>query len=342
MSFRKLFYIAAMILAVCSCKKDEETPTIPGLNGTLKIVGLPEFISPGETVTLSPKGAVHPAGEILGYYWKVTPDMTKSDTTRYTNGLDKPDDTGMPSDGSFSYTFSDTLRTHTVYGYAYATGYSGLSAVGYTTTVKPGYNGSIQGIGYNKIADGSLFVRHMPYYYKKIGEQTWTLNNMAVRSGLPFRNAEVMSEVFGRFYSYEEAIAACDSLSKVSSQTWTLPSRADWDALEAYVSGRQEPGKTIAAAMMAKATFNGTLMWEYWPTVGEITNNSGFSAIPTGYANVLAGSFDGNFEYATFWTADEATETEAYYKYFICDQPGIFTSKGNKKSFGAAVRCIRK
>ena len=51
---------------------------------------------------------------------------------------------------------------------------------------------------------------------------------------------------------------------------------------------------------------------------------------------------DGNFEYAVFWTSDQATETEAYYKYLICDQPGIFTSKGNKKSFGAAVRCIRE
>ena len=345
MEFRKLLYITALILAVCSCKKDEETATTPGLNGTLKIVGLPEFISPEESITLSPEGAVHPDGEKLGYYWKVTPGMSKYDTTRYTNGLDKPDDSGKPSDGSFTYTFSDTLRTYSVYGYAYAKGYSGLSSVSYTTVVKPGHDGSIQGIGYDKIADGSLYVRHMPYYYKEIGKQTWTLNNMAVRSGLPFKNAEVMSEVFGRFYSFDEAIAACDSLD-TETQNWKLPSIKDWETLEAYISGEtgeSKPyGKSIAAAMMADATFNGTELWEYWPAVGDITNSSGFSAIPTGYANISAGNFDGNFEYAVFWTSDQATETEAYYKYLICDQPGIFTSKGNKKSFGAAVRCIRE
>lgn len=342
MNFRKLFYIVALILAVISCKKEDEYTTSPSLNGTLRIVGLPEFISPDETVTLSPKGAVHPTGEILGYYWKVTPGMAKSDTTRYTNGLDKPDATGKPSDGSFTYTFSDTLRTHTIYCYAYAEGYSNLSGISYTTTVRPGYNGSIKGIPYNRIADDSVFVRHMPYYYKKIGDQTWTLNNMAVRSGIPFRNAEVMSEIFGRFYGFEEAKAACDSLSKASGQNWVLPSRADWDALESYISGKKDLGKSIAAAMMVDASFNGTEMWEYWTSVGDITNGSGFSAIPAGYSNVSAKSFNGNFEYSVFWTSDEATETEAYYKYLICDQPDLFTSKGNKKSFGASVRCIRK
>lgn len=328
MNFRKLLYIAVLTLAAVACKKDEEYTPTPTLNGSLRIEGLPEFIAPGEKVTLTSYGVTHPEGGEIVYTWKVSPSQTKYDT------LDV-----------FSHTFSDTLRTYNVYCNANAKGYATMSAVSYTTTVAPGYNGSIQGVSYKKIADDSTYVRHMPYYYRQIGTQTWTLNNMAVRSGVPFRNAEVMSEVFGRFYNFDEAKAACDSLD-TDSQNWELPSMQDWATLEAYINGETGEGKafgkSIASAMMGNITFNGTLMWDYWPAVGEIRNSTGFSAIPAGYSNNEANSFDGEFEYAAFWTSDKVTETEAYYKYLIYDQPGIFTGKGNRESFGASVRCIRK
>ena len=164
---------------------------------------------------------------------------------------------------------------------------------------------------------------------------------MAVRSGIPFRNADLMSEVFGRYYNYNEAKDACDSLD-TATHNWELPSAADWDALASHISGDPTNGLTVTAAMLAPAKFNGTAMYDYWPVVGEITNGSGFSALTSGYANTESKSFRGEQEYAVFWTADEATESEGYYKYLIVDQPGLFTGKGNKASFGASVRCIRK
>jgi uncharacterized protein (TIGR02145 family) len=213
----------------------------------------------------------------------------------------------------------------------------------YTTVVAPGYNGSIQGIAYNKIAEDSLSVNNVQYYYKTIGSQTWTLNNLSVSGGVAFRNADVMSEIFGRYYNFEEAKAACNSLDK-DGQNWELPSRADWEALASHISGNtnESYGRTVTAAMMAPVTFNGTKLYEYWSNIGDINNGSGFSAIPVGYANTLAKSNNGYKEYSTFWTSDQATETEAYYTYLISDQPGLFTSKGDKASFGASVRCIRK
>lgn len=328
MDFIKYLCFAVLVSAIISCKKDEATSITPTLDGTIKIMGLPEFIKPGESVTLTPRGVKHPDGGDIGYCWKVSPSQTSYDTTEV-----------------FKHTFSDTLRTYTIYCYAFASGYSTTSASSYTTTVAPGYNGSISGTKFNKIADDSLFVRHMPYYYKTIGTQTWTLNNMAVRSGKPFRNAEVMSEVFGRYYNFSEAKAACDSLDR-DGQNWELPDMNDWAELEAYLSGEtgdgKAYGKSIAASLMVTAAFNGTNMWDYWPEIGDITNASGFSALSTGYCNTMAGNFDGEFEYATFWTSEEANQTEGYYKYIIGDQPGIFTAKGDKASFGASVRCIRK
>jgi uncharacterized protein (TIGR02145 family) len=324
MNFRKIIYISALILAAIACKKEEETSVSPSLEGTLMIEGLPEFVAPGQVITLTPKGAKHPEGRKIEYSWKVSPSMPKYDTMNV-----------------FKHTFSDTLRTYTVYCSAFAEGYATASAVTYTTAVAPGPNGSIQGIKFKDIAEDSVYVRHMPYYYKTFGTQTWTINNMAVRSGIPFRNADLMSEVFGRYYNYNEAKDACDSLD-TATHNWELPSAADWDALASYISGDPTNGLTVTAAMMAPAKFNGTAMYDYWPVVGEITNGSGFSALTSGYANTESKSFRGEQEYAVFWTADEATESEGYYKYLIVDQPGLFTGKGNKASFGASVRCIRK
>lgn len=328
MNFRKILYIVVLAAVALSCEKEEEYTSLPSLEGMLRIYGLPEFLSPGQQVTLTHSQVKNPDGGEVGYCWKVTPTQSKYDT------LDV-----------FTHTFSDTLKTYSVYCSAFSTGYSSLSAVSYTTVVKPGYNGSIRGVNYKSIAEDSVFVRHMPYYYKQIGNQTWTLNNMAVRSGIPFRNAEVMSEVFGRYYNFSEAKAACDSLDR-DGQNWELPSMKDWAILENHISGMtgegKAYGKSFAAAALANAYFNDKLMVEYWPEVGDITNGSGFSALSAGYANMVANSFNGEFEYAAFWTSDEATSTEGYYKYITYDQPGLSTGKGNKESFGASVRCIRK
>jgi hypothetical protein len=48
-------------------------------------------------------------------------------------------------------------------------------------------------------------------------------------------------------------------------------------------------------------------------------------------------------KYAVVWTADvvENEEGMAYYRYIINDQPDLMIGKGDRKSFGASVRCVR-
>ena len=327
MNFKKLLYIAAIILASTACSKDEETETTPSLSGALEIKNLPEFISPGQTCTLTATGVEHPDNGPIGYYWKVSPSMSKFDTMTV-----------------FKHTFSDTLQTYTIYCFAFDSTkvYSNTSTVSFTTAVAPGYNGSIQKYNFKDYAADSIQVSNKQYYIKEIGEQTWTLNNMAEGNGIAFRNAEVMGDIFGRFYSFEEAKYACTALG----EGWTLPTLEDWNAFEAYLSSQtgegKEYGKSQMAAIMASSTLNGAAMCEYWPVIGDFTNASGFTALPVGYANVLSKSFGGTYEYATFWTATETNETEAYYKYTISDQAEIQTGIGAKDSFGASVRCIFK
>jgi uncharacterized protein (TIGR02145 family) len=173
------------------------------------------------------------------------------------------------------------------------------------------------------------------------------MNNLAERDyGKAYRNAEIMSDVLGRYYNYEDAKQACESLS-TAEQTWALPTLEDWRRLESYVNGtltsNNDAGRSLAAALMADATFNSNTMWKYRPKVGDITNSSGFSAIPAGYANLASSAFEGVYEYATFWTDTEAERAdEAYCAYLYFEDSGLYFLSADKESFGASVRCIQK
>lgn len=339
-----IFMIAASFIAAVSCDKDDETTALPSLEGTLSFYA-PQFIEPGATVTLTPKGGTHPEDEGLGFYWKVSPVMSVGDTTRLQNGL-SPE--GEVSDGTFTYTFPDSLGVYTVTCFAFAEGYNGLSASKYITTVRPGLNGSLAGTGIST-KDDHITIDGTKYYYTKIGELEWFRNNLGVRTGgMAYANADIMTDVFGRFYNYEDALKACP-------EGWRLPTEEDWLSLGAALGSTADKYgiiKGVTPKLMANATFNRVTMWAYWPAVGNITNASKFSAIPAGYINLGTPSAEGTYpeahsygiyEYAAFWTADavEGEESMAYYRFIVDNQPDLFISKGDKKNFGASVRCVR-
>lgn len=351
MSLQKLHSLIALsmiALAAISCKEDE-TETTPTLEGTLTFNAPPEFVAPGSTYTMTPSGVTHPEDKNIGYYWKVQPSNPEADTTKsYFTGLDP--DTGEPSDGSFTYTFPDTLQTYTIYGYAYAAGYSYSSGYTYCTTIKGGLDGSLAGTGIDASDSKIESADGHEYYYENIDGIDWFRMNLADDScGASYRNFEVMSDVLGRYYSYEEALDACPD-------GWRLPTNAEWEALCSYL-GAEVPAVQysqiggVAAKLMANVTLNGKLLWEYWPEVGEITNSSKMSVIPAGFANLgivsegkyPQASFTGLYEYAAFWTSDKVAEEEgmAYYRYLVCDQPDLFIGKGDVRTFGASVRCVR-
>lgn len=349
MSLRKLFSIIlaiAITASAVSCK-DDDSESLPTLDGMLTF-DLPAFIKPNDVLILVPKGLRHPKGKPIGYAWKVTPGMEKSDTVRYDTGL-SPE--GRESDGSFRYHFPDSIGTYTVSCYAFTKDYSSTYGSSYTTVVIGGLDGSITGTGI-KASDNRIAGDGTYYYYTEHNGKDWFCNNLANPAyGVSYSNADAMLHVFGNFYCYEEALKACP-------EGWRLPTDAEWVELAQSINPEVEaavgmPIKGIAADIMANVSFNGTEMWEYWPEVGDITNTSKLSAIPAGYANMgesdengkyPTASFSGVYEYAAFWTADrvEGNENMAYYRYIICDQPDIQIGKGDVRTFGANVRCVRE
>ncbi len=348
MSFRKLntlFLIAGAVLALASCKDEEETTIAPSLDGSLDFVVEP-FVTVGEVVKMTPKGPTHPKDEAIGYYWKVTPDMTKNDTTKFLNGLSAD---GQKSDGSFTYKFKDSLATYTVSCTGFAKGYSSKSASYYVTTVNPELDGTITGSEISS-TDPKFSYFGIDYYFVEHNGLEWMRNNLANTDlGIAYVNCEAVSTIFGRYYSYEDAVKACPA-------GWRLPTDAEWRELAAGINGEKvaDPYKTIgniAAEFMGDVYFNLEKMWDYWPEVGEITNSSQMAMMPSGYVNLgekvegeyPGAAFTGLDEYAVFWTADKVEDEEgmAYFRYLVCDEPNMYSGKADTKTFGANVRCIR-
>lgn len=351
MSLRKLksmLMIAAVALAAASCKDDDEVE-YKYLDGSL-LFDLPEFITPGTTLTITPRGISHPDDEAIGYYWKVTPTMSKFDTTKFLNGLDAA---GKPSDGSLKHKFSDTLQTYTVLCFGFADGYSASSKSNYTTVVSPGLNKSITGTGISA-SDPYVKAYGEDFFYATVGNLDWFRQDLAyTESGVPFRNSKAMDGVFGRYYSYEEAIKACP-------EGWRLPTDADWASLAAEYDSTDKDASSyvyqnvsgVAPKLMADVYFNGYKMWEYWPSMGHITNESHIAMVSTGYANLgeknkegkyPTAEFVGEYEYAAYWTSDkvEGKNDMAYFRYVYCKYPDLMIGKADTKTFGAAVRCVR-
>ena len=340
MSLRKLVLLAAAILAVASCKDDEQE-ALPPLEGLVAFY-TPDFIEPGQTITMTPKGVEHPDDKGFGYFWVVSPGDIR-DTTKYENGLTH---NGKPSDGSYTFRFPDDLTTYTFTCYAFAKGYSGVSGSRSVTVVKGGINGSLTGTELIP-TDDHITVDGDDYYYVRIGNLDWFRNNLAInKGGAAYANVDIMSDVLGRFYSYEDALTACPD-------GWRLPTEDDWLALgEELGSEGKKYGRIpdVASKLMVDVSFNGMKMWEYWPSAGKITNDSRLAIIPSGYTNLEEKAEDGSYPHAVFtgeykysahWTADIAEDGLAYYRYIYCKLPDMFIGKADTKTFGAAVRCVR-
>lgn len=333
MSLRKLnslIFIAVLVIAAVSCKKDDDTEILPSLSGLS--FKCPSFVAPGQAVTITPAGVTHPEGGEVGYAWVVTPTMSSKDTTDV-----------------FVHWFSDTLKTYSVHCYAFADGYTATSYSRNVQVVKAGLDGSLTHTGI-KSTDRKVSVDGIDYYYQRIGNLEWFRNNLAsVSDGTPYVNEEVTSDIFGRFYSYKEALNACP-------EGWRLPTEEDWMSLArdlgSAVENKYEMFGDVASKLFVNAAFNGEDLLEYWPEVGDVDNESRLSLMPFGYSNLgnptedgkfPNASFEGFLDYAVYWTADkvDGQEDMAYYRYLISDQPEMYVGQGDVNTFGASVRCVR-
>ena len=313
-----------------SCKKDDDsTETKNSLRGTL-LFSIPAYVAAGDSFELVPTEVTTEEGTLAGIYWTFSHISSPArDTVRYEGGI---------GDGLVTLEIPDTLTSMTITCTAFAEGYYNSTASSMVTVVN---EETISGLGLPKNTPEFTDPRDgRTYPYVTVGTREWFARNLSADGGFPYREAVAMQNVFGQYYSWEEAVVSCPD-------GWRLPDAEDWaDLAAAAGTAETDAGMLagVAGMLMADAYMNDRKMWEFYPEV-KITNDLLFSAIPTGYALDAEGkpSFAGIYEYAVFWTAEEDEEDaeRAFCRQLYVSSPDVFKAAMNKDSFRAPVRCVR-
>lgn len=323
--------MALAAVTFVSCKDDDDdSSTKEYLSGNITF-DFPAYVQYGDVIHVSPTGAYKggdQADTLIAYSW-TDPITGITDTLRLESD---------PADKSkeFDFTVSkDTLDNLSLTVSAWADGYYTKTTTASFTVVNPTLGtGSLK--GYDFLASAKSFTDSrdgQKYYYNTVGGKDWMIQNLAWSgAGIAYDEADVMAPIFGRYYTWTEATAACPA-------GWHLPSSAEFKAL-AEAGGSKED--IAAGSLMVDATFNGTKMWEFWPDV-KITNTSRFSAIPVGYASIEneKPEFKGTYKYAMFWASDSVDSDMAVVRYIYVDKPVLYGGEFGKNSIRTSVRCIR-
>lgn len=325
------------LLTVNACEKDETVDTKGYLTGTLEFA-YPKYVAKGDSVYFKPsKVPTHPENGMISYSWKVTPGMEK-------------DTTSLSADLGFGYRFRyDTTGTFTIACTASPAGdYYSTTTSNYVTIVEKGYKGTLP---LETNAQDSLWVYEgNTYAATKIGGKYWMRSNLAAHKsndgtqdiGVGYLNYEVMKDVFGCYYTWEEAIKACPS-------GWHLPTDEEWTEMAKSVKPQQvseiptafKTWKKVAGEMTCYYKLNSIDMISLQADV-KITDNSRLSVKMLGYAN--NGKYFKMFnQQAFFWTASEDSDNNqmAWCRYFIFNKADVYAEPMNKKDFCAQVRCVK-
>lgn len=309
------------ILAFSCKKKEEETVLSASFTGVLDF-SIPDYIRPGETYTLTPSGVSTADKSDFGYFWTISSEESVRDTVRH---IGDP----VEKDGTKIFKAPSEIGDVTITCAAFASGYYNSTCMKTTVVVSAE---SLDGTEVSSTTGGIVTDSRdsRTYLYNNDGSLDWFCSNLEYAEvGVPYKEAPAVQELFGGFYTYDEAVTACPS-------GWRLPTVDEWKTL----CGGSFEG--AAGSLMADAFFNDDRMWEYYPEV-KITNENLMSVIPVGYATVSDGvySFVGFGAYAAFWTSTVYDSEKVDYIYINEKTPDVMVGSGDKSHFAASVRCVK-
>lgn len=321
---RLILYAVAVsaVVAVSSCKK--ETDDVDLMMEGYPKVEIDDFVEVNSSFELVGSGIEKPE-EVDGYFWKVYPGIQETNDTT----------------DIFRFSFGNDYGDFRIVCTAFKEGYYDRPTTKWVTVVNPAFGQSLK-IG--EVAGMKEFVDERDgkiYRYRNVNGTDWFVTNLAYEGkGFPYKGYDVMWDIYGGYYSYQEAVDG-----DICPEGWTLPSEEDWKAL-AMSTGRAsvlsvESGEiydNVAAMLMSKATFNGEQMWQYSPQ-SDPTNDTGLSALPAGFFSQKA--FSGLGQYACFWSSDTYNDKGVYH-YLFYDDSSLRVNYADKNHFAASVRCIRK
>lgn len=332
MRIRKILAIlmcgAVIAGSFTSCRKNNSSEDdTPYLEGNLQF-SVPDFGAKGDKITTGAPRGLHRSGGKDGvgitYAWYVAQISSKRDTTKHA----EEDPAVVP--GNYTFTIPDSLLTTlTVTCVASSEGYYSTTKSTFLTIVDPEKSLERSAFGedskvWTDPADGK------EYRYMSVDTLDWMQQNYAGDSrGIAYAEYDPLTELYGRYLSWDDAVAMCP-------EGWRLPTVEEYEKFCGSFSG-------AAGSLMDKyAEFNGTRMWEYWPKVNP-DNSRHFYALPTGFAMKRDSGYDymGNYDYAMWWTADEAGEGQADAVYINEKEPDVMVGAFSKDGVLANVRYVR-
>jgi uncharacterized protein (TIGR02145 family) len=130
----------------------------------------------------------------------------------------------------------------------------------------------------------------------------------------------------GRLYTW---YAITDSRN-VCPTGWHVPTNAEWSTLTTYLGGESIAG--------GKLKETGTSHWTT-PNTGA-TNESGFTALPSGYRGSFGTYMDVRY-YGYWWSSSEHFSTSAYGRFLYYISRDVSGYNYFEKHFGFSVRCLR-
>jgi uncharacterized protein (TIGR02145 family) len=201
-----------------------------------------------------------------------------------------------------------------------------------------------------------------------IGSQTWMAENLRTthyHNGDPILNvkgetdiSEWGNQIIGAYCSYNNTTdldsiatfgflyngyAATDS-RKIAPEGWHVPTDAEWDTLEVFVSAgdaiTNDFGNGVAGGRMKEA---GTL---HFGLTNKADNSSGFTALPAGIRSTSynEATYSSRFEelgnFSAFWSSTFFNQRSLYFRLIVSKYTGI--SRGqNSLLVGLSVRCVK-
>ena len=261
-----------------------------------------------------------------GVCWSTSQNPTLSNF--YTS-----DGTGT---GNFSSTLNGLLPNTHYYVKAYATNSVGTTygnQVDFTTPLLTDFDGNT-------------------YQTVTIGTQVWMAENLKASKysdGTPLQyvmnndtwiglttgaycywnnDAATYKDTYGAIYNW---YAAADSRN-LCPDGWHVPTVGEWLTLANYLGG-----VGVAGGKMKETGF------DYWDTPNTgATNESGFTALSSGYRLQSTGGYANTFgSVAYWWTSSDYSGNYAWMVYIRNDWGNFYTGNSLTKATGVSVRCVK-
>ncbi len=217
--------------------------------------------------------------------------------------------------GAYTSTLTGLFESTTYFVRAYAT-----NSVGTAYGEQKQFT-SAQRTGFSDPRDGQK------YDTVHIGNQVWFAENLNYNTedSYVYNNNASNAELYGRLYLWEAAVNACP-------EGWRLPSKTDWEELISYLDA--DPQNINPGSAIRKKT-------GWYKDSNNITNSTGFSALPGGIFSKTLDIYNNVGHYAYWWTSTNESSTNAWMFLLYYQGTTQFDPCYDKKIYGMSVRCIK-